>query len=144
LPPVVEEDRILVDGAVLNNFPVDVMQDFHRGFTIGCDVARQTALTPSDYIDPPPFMGWVAQHGLRAAPPIAGLLMRAATLPMDLRGVAGEPDLLILPDLRAVDLRDWRRFDDAVIAGYEATVARLRDLPPAVSGRIPRQSQQGR
>lgn len=144
LPPVVEEDRILVDGAVLNNFPVDVMQDFHRGFTIGCDVARQTALTPSDYIDPPPFMGWVAQHGLRAAPPIAGLLMRAATLPMDTRGAAGEPDLLILPDLRAVDLRDWRRYDDAVIAGYEATVARLRDMPAAMASRLPRQSQQGR
>lgn len=144
LPPVVDGERILVDGAVLNNFPVDVMQDFHRGFTIGCDVARQTALTPEDYIDPPPFMGWVAQHGLRAAPPIAGLLMRSATLPMDIRGVAGEPDMLILPDLRAVDLRDWRRYDDAVIAGYEATVARLRDLPPAVAGRLPRVSQQGR
>ncbi|MET0547244.1 MAG: patatin-like phospholipase family protein [Caulobacterales bacterium] len=144
LPPIVDGDKILVDGAVLNNFPVDVMQDFHRGFTIGCDVARQTALEARDFLDPPKFLGWVAEHGMRAAPPIAGLLMRAATMTINPSAMREETDLLILPDLRAVDLRDWRRFDDAVIAGYEATVARLRELPPLLSGRLPRDSQQER
>ena len=41
LPPVVDGNELLVDGAVLNNFPVDVMRDMHRGFVIGSDVTRQ-------------------------------------------------------------------------------------------------------
>jgi NTE family protein len=38
-------------------------------------------------------------------------------------------DLLITPEMADVDLRDWKKFDDAVVSGYEATVAALRAQP---------------
>ena len=52
-----------------------------------------------DFRNPPNFMGWVGLHGLQAPPPIATLLMRAATLGVDIwQGRAGV-DLMIAPEL---------------------------------------------
>ncbi|HWA01204.1 MAG TPA: patatin-like phospholipase family protein [Caulobacterales bacterium] len=126
LPPVVEGESILVDGAVLKNFPVDVLKELHRGPIIGVDVAQQEGINPADFRHPPGFLGWIAHHGLQEPPPIASLLIRAATLAIDPWEGRSSADLLIVPDMPDVDLRDWKRFDDAVTAGYEATVAALQ------------------
>ncbi|MEO0983350.1 MAG: patatin-like phospholipase family protein [Pseudomonadota bacterium] len=126
LPPVVSGDDLLVDGAVLNNFPVDVMRDFHRGFIVGSDVARQPeGLDPSEFVDPPNFFGWVAKHGLSSAPPIAGLLMRAATVSVDPNTGRELTDVMVVPELDDVQLRDWTAYDRAVEAGYEAGLKAL-------------------
>lgn len=127
LPPVIEGNHsLLVDGAVVKNFPVDVLKDLHRGPIIGVDVALREGIDVEDFRDPPGFMGWVAAHGLQSPPPIASLLMRAATMAVDpWEGRAGA-DLLIAPTMADVDLRDWKRFDDAVAAGYEAAVDALQ------------------
>ncbi|MBU6374311.1 MAG: patatin-like phospholipase family protein [Alphaproteobacteria bacterium] len=130
LPPVVDGDHgLLVDGAVLKNFPVDVMRALHRGPIIGVDVARRGSINPSDFVAPPEFFGWVAQHGLQSPPPIASLLMRAATISVDPWQGRDRTDLLVTPEMPDVDLRDWRRFDEAVAAGYEAAVAALKRQP---------------
>jgi len=127
LPPVVDGAHgLLVDGAVLKNFPVDVLKEIHRGPIIGVDVARQSTIDPEEFRNPPTFAAWVAKHGLKAPPPIASLLMRTATLGIDLWQGRTGADLLITPDMPDVDLRDWKKFDNAVAAGYEATVAALQ------------------
>lgn len=127
LPPVVEDDHtLLVDGAVLNNFPVEALKTIHRGPIIGVDVARQSTIDPNEFRNPPTFTEWVARHGFKAAPPIASLLMRTATLGIDLWQGRTGADLLVVPDMPDVDLRDWKKFDSAVAAGYEATVAALQ------------------
>lgn len=127
LPPVVEgEHGLLVDGAVLNNFPVDELKELHRGPIIGVDVARRDGVDPEDFRDPPGFLGWVAAHGWSSAPPIASLLMRAATLTVDPWEGRSGADLLIAPDMGDMDMRDWKRFDEVVAAGYEAAVAALQ------------------
>jgi NTE family protein len=127
LPPVLEGNHsLLVDGAVVMNFPVNVLKDMHRGPIIGVDVAEREGIDPEDFRDPPGFFGWIAAHGLQAPPPIASLLMRAATMAVDpWEGRAGA-DLLIAPTMADIDLRDWKRFDEAVAAGYEAAVAALQ------------------
>ena len=38
MPPVFTDQGVLVDGAAINNLPVDVMQGHAPGFVIGCDV----------------------------------------------------------------------------------------------------------
>ena len=38
MPPVFRGDEILVDGAAINNLPVDIMQRHAPGLVIGCDV----------------------------------------------------------------------------------------------------------
>ena len=64
LPPFIEDDDVLVDGAVMNNFPVNVMRDMHRGLVVGCDVARQPEGLPAEgFVNPPGFFGWVFRYG---------------------------------------------------------------------------------
>jgi len=126
MPPVVDGDGLLVDGAVLRNFPVDILRDIHRGPIIGVDVALRDGIDAEDFRDPPGFFSWVAAHGFQSAPPIASLLMRAATLKIDPWIGRSDADLLIVPEMPDVDLRNWKRFDDVVAAGYEAAVAALQ------------------
>ncbi|WP_019961599.1 patatin-like phospholipase family protein [Woodsholea maritima] len=133
LPPVIEGQDVLVDGAVFNNFPAREMRAFHRGATIGCDVTRARGISVEDFINPPSFWNWAAKHGLSDPPPIASLLIRAATV-----GTAEEhsqtqeaADLLILPQID-MDLREWKRFDDAVEAGYRAASEAL-DAHPSLA-----------
>tara|TARA_R110002049_G_scaffold114262_1_gene265389 strand:+ start:606 stop:2402 length:1797 start_codon:yes stop_codon:yes gene_type:complete len=126
LPPVVDGHDVLVDGAVLNNFPVDVMREMHRGYVVGCDVTQQAeGLNVEEFVNPPNFFRWVLVNGLSAAPPIAGLLMRAATIRADRTFGRDMTDVLILPDLIDTELRDWEAYDATVEAGYEAAMTAL-------------------
>lgn len=123
LPPVVDDGEVLVDGAVLNNFPVDVMRDFHRGAVIGSDVARAPeGLSADEFVDAKGFFTWVFEHGFSAAPPIAGLLMRTATLNVNPSAGRELADMLVLPQLTDVELRDWKAYDTCVEAGYTAAI----------------------
>src|SRR5262249_34853347 len=125
LPPVATEDSVLVDGAVLNNLPTDVMQTMHHGITIGIDVAERGSIDPRDFINPPDFAQWVLKHGLREPPPIVSLLIRAATIGIDPSAHRKEADLVVTPELDNVELRDWHAYDQAVRAGYESMVRAL-------------------
>jgi NTE family protein len=121
LPPVVDNGEVLVDGAVLNNFPVDIMKNIQRGFIIGSDVSRAPqGLNAEDFTNPPSFAGWVLQNGMSEAPPIASLLMRTATVSVDQNKGRDLTDVLIIPDIPNVDLRDWEIYDEAVEAGYQS------------------------
>jgi len=112
---------------VLNNFPADVMREFQRGFVVGCDVARAPeGLDASEFVNPPGFFGWVAKHGFSTAPPIAGLLMRSATVSVNPNAGRELVDVLILPELKDVELRDWKAYDQAVEAGYQAAMTALK------------------
>jgi NTE family protein len=146
LPPVVDgAESLLVDGAVTMNFPVDVMKEMHRGPIVGVDVARKSTINPQDFVDAPDFIGWVTRRGFGSPPPIGTLLMHAATLGVDPWTGRDSADVLIVPEMPDVDLRDWKKFDAAVAAGYEAAVAALQRRAdeaaffedPMKPGRIP-------
>jgi NTE family protein len=129
LPPVVWGNDVLVDGAALDNFPVATMRDTHRGPNIGIDVAQQHALDSEDFRNPQSFFSWVIRYGFKRAPPIAELLMRSATATLQTPGRGPMPDLLIIPELEGIQLRDWKAFDRAVEAGYVATQRALKAAP---------------
>ena len=131
LPPVVDNGEILVDGGVLNNFPADVMRDLHRGFIVGSDVGRtRKGMASDEFQNPPSFFSWVLEHGFRSAPPIAGLLMRAGTI--NVNPVAGREltDIVVTPPIEGIELRDWKAYDQAVEAGYEAMLETLDNTSP--------------
>ncbi len=125
LPPVIDGDALLVDGAVINNFPTDVMATTHRGLTIGIDVARRGAIDIEAFRDPPGFFSWIAQHGVKDAPPIVSLLMRTATARHERVLKVHPADILISPKVEGVELRDWEAYDEAVSDGYNATRAAI-------------------
>jgi NTE family protein len=136
LPPVVDGNDLLVDGAVLNNFPVDVMRDMHRGFVIGSDVTRQPeGLKIDEFQKPAGFFRWVARHGFSNPPPIAGVLMRSATIRADTQFGRDMTDVLILPELVETELRDWENYDATVESGYQAALLAFDEADLAKSVR---------
>ena len=135
LPPVATQDRLFVDGAVLNNLPTDVMQGMHYGLTIGIDVAERGSIDPKDFINPPDFAQWVLKHGFKEPPPIVSLLIRTATIGIDPTAHRKDADLVVTPELGNVELRDWHAYDQAVRAGYESMV---RALASPEGAKLPR------
>ncbi|WP_411820917.1 patatin-like phospholipase family protein [Hyphococcus formosus] len=127
LPPVIEDDALLVDGAVVNNFPTDIMAALHRGVTIGVDVAREGVIDINAFRDPPGFFSWVFQHGFSAAPPIVSLLMRTATARREDISTERPADIMIAPNVSGVELRDWKKFDIAVAEGYRTAKASIEE-----------------
>lgn len=128
LPPLVDGEDILVDGAVLDNFPVEPMRELHQGFVIGSDVsAIRDGLNREEFVHPESFWQWVFKHGFSSPPPIAGLLMRAATIRDDRLTPRDKADILILPELPDIELRDWKAYDASVEAGYKAAMDALKN-----------------
>lgn len=122
LPPATERGQVLVDGAVMKNFPADVMRSFQLGPIVGVDVTRGRSITSADIVAPPSLWKWIFSGEWRKGPPIVALLMRAATVTTgrDLAAAREATDVLITPKLEGIDIRDWRAFEPAVKAGYVA------------------------
>lgn len=127
LPPVASGEALLVDGAVINNFPTDIMAGTHRGLTIGIDVARRGVIDVEAFRDPPGFFQWAVQHGVSAAPPIVSLLMRTATARHERMTKVHPADIMIAPPVDGVELRDWKKYDAAVDNGYRVTKETLEE-----------------
>ncbi|MGI9413823.1 MAG: patatin-like phospholipase family protein [Hyphomicrobiales bacterium] len=128
LPPKVDAQSVLVDGAVTSNLPVDVMRNIHRGPIVAVDVARDRAVGPellTDYHAEP----WYRRF-LR--PPIVSILMRAATVSGEEqdRRQAANADLFMAPALGDIEIRDWNAFDRAIEIGYEHAAAALAGFKP--------------
>ncbi len=135
LPPSTDGSNVLVDGAVMKNFPTDVMRTFHQGPIIGVDVSRGRSITADDVARPTSVLRWIFSGQWRKGPPIVSLLMRAATVSSsrDLAMAREATDILVTPDVSGVEIRDWAAFEPAVKAGYEAMCVALDKLPGPVS-----------
>lgn len=134
MPPVVMNGQVLVDGAVLRNFPSDVMRRLNRGPVVGVDVSQSRGVDPKALEDPPSWWRWILSGAWKRGPPIVSILMRSATLSSEAERMQAraETDLLILPTLDGVDIRDWKAYEPGVAAGYEAARAALDSLNGSV------------
>ena len=135
LPPVTENGEVLVDGAVMKNFPADIMHAFHLGPVVGVDVSRGRSISAAQVDSPPPFWPWVLSGEWRKGPPIVALLMRAATVSSgrDLAASREATDVLVQPKVDGIDIRDWKAYKPAVEAGYAATNQALAALTTPVT-----------
>jgi NTE family protein len=142
LPPATDGDNVLVDGAVLKNFPADVMRASQLGPVVGVDVGSARSITAQDVARPESVWRWLWSGQWRKGPPIVSLLMRTATVSSDRDAAAAQAaaDVLILPDVTKTEIRDWSAYEPAVKAGYEATIAVLDQLSSPVQGLRRRQS----
>ena len=135
MPPVVMDDQVLVDGAVLKNFPTSVMRQITRGPIVGVDMSQTRGVDPQALQNPPSWWKWIASGDWKRGPPIVSVLMRAATITTDveMEEARADADLLVLPNPGATDIRDWKAYDEPVAAGYEAMKAALAQAPCAVA-----------
>jgi len=130
LPPVTDGDDILVDGAVLNNFPTDIMRTLHEGPVIGVDVGTGRSIGAAEIAGPSSALHWVSSGGWREGAPIVSILIRAATITAHHQTSAAHElaDVLIQPKLDDVEIGDWRAYEPAVAAGRRATLEALDAL----------------
>ena len=107
VPPLPRGGRLLVDGGVLNNLPVDAMADSAEGPIVAFDVVRR--MEPSDTAEAP-------------LPSIMETLSRATVLGSVERAERNRALalLVVTPDVQDVPLRDFRMLDRAVERGREA------------------------
>ncbi|MCF8503499.1 MAG: patatin-like phospholipase family protein [Caulobacter sp.] len=135
MPPAIDNNNVLVDGAVMKNFPSDVMRSMQLGPIVGVDVTRGRSITADDVARPSSVWRWILSGDWRKGPPIMALLMRAATVSTgrDLVAAREATDLLIMPNTDGIDIRDWKAFEPGVDAGYRAAVAALDRLDRPVT-----------
>ena len=134
MPPSFLAGEVLVDGAVMKNFPADIMRSLQQGPVIGVDVTRGRSLNAMD-IEIPHFLRWLWSGDWRKGPPIVALLMRAATLSTNRDVIAAREatDVLVLPNVDHIDIRDWKAFESGADSGYVATKAALGKLTRPVT-----------
>ncbi|WP_395944771.1 patatin-like phospholipase family protein [Brevundimonas sp.] len=135
LPPVVMNGQVLVDGAVLKNFPTSVMRQLNSGPIVGVDMSQTRGVDPGTLENPPSWWKWVLSGAWKSGPPIVSILMRSATITTDaeMEQSRAEADVLILPRIEGSDIRDWKAYDAPVAAGYAATKAALADLKTPIT-----------
>ncbi len=107
MPPVFHDDGVLVDGAAINNLPVDVMQGHAPGFVIGCDVGADR-----NFGERRVNIFEVLMH--------AGMINSTASE----RAQRELADVLMKPPLANIDLLNWQAFDRAIQAGYDLRARR--------------------
>lgn len=128
MPPQVVNNELAVDGAVLNNLPVDIMQERPVSTIIAVDVSSLSP-RPVDYAQTPSawqilrgrWLPWAKRHRV---PSLAGVMLKAAEIGAQLhaRRRSAQADLLLRPPVKQFGLTDVRSFDRVVAAGHEHAV----------------------
>jgi NTE family protein len=129
MPPMYRGDDVLVDGAAINNLPVDIMQSHAPGLVIGSDVGADR---------------FVLGRGGKRRINIIQILMHSGMVNNASSAAAQRElaDVLLKPPLENVDLLNWHAFDRAIEAGYDYAKQALESLPavprltPAAGDRI--------
>lgn len=143
LPPVVMRGRILVDGGVVDNVPVEPMSQVVKGPMIVVDVgAPQEELLGPNVLDLPVNADVIVSHIHPLLNPITvPNLLTVVMSTMDLadkvrspvgRSVVGQPRLrlTIRPDIGGFGMTVFEAQEELVARGYNATLDALRRLSP--------------
>ncbi|MCU0868384.1 MAG: patatin-like phospholipase domain-containing protein [Burkholderiales bacterium] len=118
VPPVAHDGAWYVDGALLDNVPVDAVRDRTAGVVVGVNPSRGDGPVPD---------------ASGRAPTLARTLVRAMLLASagHTRSLHTRAALVLEPPMEGIDVNDWAALD-AVIAAGEAHTLRLLDTwsPP--------------
>ena len=138
-PPVVDDrGHLFVDGGVLDNLPVSAMKAKGVGVTIAVNVSGRRDLTVAcvdrEIATWPQFAYRVITgRGAPSYPSIVPTIMRLgllASLGAQAEAIE-QADLYVDPPVADIGMANYRRFDDAVDAGYRSMADALE------SGMIP-------
>jgi predicted acylesterase/phospholipase RssA/CRP-like cAMP-binding protein len=145
--PLFANGEVLVDGALINSLPVDIMRSYCPGPVIACDVNRSDALRASSNCAPTPplrelLLGRLGIGRSKGLPGITAVLLRAlevTTLQFKRRNAALASCYLTPPvaDYRVLDMRP---LDALVEAGYRYTSRRLEQDPDELAALLAGQS----
>ena len=137
VPPVFHDHRVLVDGGVIDNLPVDEMQHRLSGAIVAVDVGGSYRLetTLEETALPSSWLEFLRQWRQKKYPGIGRILWRAAMVNSDANAARQRKlsSLLLRPPLAGIDLLDWKKFDQVVELGYRDTLRHLDAHPEALA-----------
>lgn len=134
-PPVVEANGdLLVDGAILNNVPAEVMVGFGGGPVVAVDVTEKEAFSLEAWGGRLPSPRQVLMNLLspftprRPYPGIFRILLRSSTLSSarEAQQVREKVDLYLEPSVSGYDLFAWNAVEEIAEAGYRHAMDRIR------------------
>jgi NTE family protein len=129
LPPIIENGEVLVDGAVMNNFPVDIMQSRRRGPVIGVDMPADKGFVSQvgDFEDLSAYRRFQGRRGHPVN--VFSVISRTATASSLTHTLRARKlaDLLIDPEVRHVGLLHWHTLRSTADAAYAYTMAQLEE-----------------
>jgi NTE family protein len=114
VPPVGKDGRLLVDGGVLNNLPVDTMYELAEGPIVAVDVARRHERNDGENPRIPSIMETMARSTILGSGERSERNRKLATL-------------VISPAAQDIGLREFKALDRAIEAGFEAASAALSE-----------------
>jgi NTE family protein len=145
--PIRHLDRYLMDGGILNNFPVDIIRTLTTDPVIAFDstVSEKRKLDFDGEEEKPNVLERLSAtfKGERLHPPlILDVLVKAyiitQTRLIELRSTMHPPDYVVKPKLPdSLSIESFGRLEEAYQLGYEATVEMLKHFPlvqPKVEG----------
>ncbi len=133
-PPVQMDTLQVVDGAVLNNLPGDILRK--RGYN------RIVGVNITPFEDPLPIVpdsrrvsGLHTIHNYLTLPPILKIISRSISIQGNelLRFHLNDFDYVITPDVVQYDMFDFHRGEEIIRTGKEATLENLVSIKEALS-----------
>lgn len=125
-PPVAYRGDLLVDGAVVNSLPTDVMQSLERGPIIASDVSTEGGVNAPGIEGPDPegLFKWSVE-GKR--PGLLSIIFRTATLTSESGTAqrAARANLYIRMPVGGIALFDWKKLDEVAERGYRYALEKL-------------------
>lgn len=134
-PPVAYRGDLLVDGAVVNSLPTDIMQALERGPIIASDVSTEGGIGAPGIEGPDPegLLRWTQTE---KRPSLFSILFRTATLTSE-SGVAARAsraDLYLRMPVGGIGVFDWKKIDEVVERGYRYAMEKLPEFNTSVLG----------
>lgn len=121
--PRAAPEGLLVDGGVLNNLPVDVMEEAGEGPIIAVDFDTPLPVHPNADPNAKPL-------------DIPSTMLRCLTLAAahKMAIARGRADVVILPEVGHLGITDWKRCDEIVEAGRRAAQAAIERCRAVAGG----------
>lgn len=135
IAPLFEKGELLVDGALLNSVPVDVMRRLNPGPVIASDVGKVPALAVDPELDNCPSPGRLLWQRLkpggstREVPRMGAILLRCMDVSSHLnkRRNRDLADLYLTPPVEGYRILDFDRADQLMETGYNYAVRALQE-----------------
>jgi predicted acylesterase/phospholipase RssA len=145
-PPLFERGDLLVDGAVLNNLPIDVMRERCDGTVIAVDVSPVEDLRADPVYTLCPSSWQILANRVNPfgeplkVPSIFEILSRCASLSsvQQVDTLKGLADLYLHPPTERFSMFDWDRLAEMAEVGYAYARQVLADWQASARTRAPR------
>ena len=133
-PPLFSNGDLIVDGALINNLPADVMKSICDGRVIAVDVSPRRDLRSQSAETQ--VTGWESSRVVRSrvqaastAPNSFSIVMRTIMLNsvISADSMKRHIDVYLKPPIEEVEMFDWMAIDDIIEIGYRHAIDKLKE-----------------